>query len=112
MASHTCHADNCRAECPPQYLCCRKHWSMVPQPMQLLVYTHYRRGQCDDMNPSVEWWQAAMTAVLWVATKEQQPLDVVKRELRGCLLSVFAAYERRLEVVDAAMARRREERRV
>jgi hypothetical protein len=68
--AHHCHATGCRYQCPPEKLMCWKHWSKVPVELQRAVYRHYRRGQCNDMNPSREWVDAALAAIRAVAEKE------------------------------------------
>lgn len=68
--SHTCHARECQKEVPPVMLMCRRHWAMVPKDIQRRVWAHYRRGQCDDKNPSREWIDAANDAITAVAEKE------------------------------------------
>ena len=68
--SHTCHARRCNTPCPREHLMCLRHWKMVPRKLQRAVWAHYRPGQCDDMNPSEEWHQAADAAIRAVAEKE------------------------------------------
>jgi hypothetical protein len=60
---------------------CLKHWKMVPYQTQLAVLEHYRRGQCDDMRPSKEWFNAANLAVAQVAQQEGAPMSKHHREL-------------------------------
>jgi hypothetical protein len=79
--SHTCHATLCRSPCEPRKLMCLKHWKMVPYQTQLKVLEHYRRGQCDDMRPSKEWFNAANLAVAQVAEQENAPMSKHHREL-------------------------------
>ena len=54
---------------------------MVTTATQRAVLAHYRRGQCDDMRPSKEWFDAANTAVAEVARAEGQPMSIRHREL-------------------------------
>jgi hypothetical protein len=43
---------------------------MVPRHIQQAVWAHYRVGQCDDMDVTREWLQAAEAAIGSVAKKE------------------------------------------
>jgi len=43
---------------------------MVPADIQRRVWSTYRPGQCDDMNPSEEWHKAADAAIESVAKQE------------------------------------------
>lgn len=70
---HHCHAVRCSKLCHPRFLMCGRHWRLVPAYLQLLVWKHYRDGQCDDKQPSYEWCVAADAAVAAVARKENQP---------------------------------------
>ena len=75
---HTCHAISCKTEVPPTMFMCRRHWFMVPKPLRALVWKHYRPGQCDDKQPSKEWFDAANRAVKAVLAKEREA--VAKRD--------------------------------
>lgn len=66
---HTCHIPNCTAAVPPERLMCVKHWRMVPRDLQRDVWRHYRKGQCDDKNPSTAWLNAAHAAIAAVENK-------------------------------------------
>lgn len=68
--AHHCHARGCTKEVKPELLMCLRHWKMVPRPLQLEVWKHYRPGQCDDKNPSEAWHKAADAAIAAVAAKE------------------------------------------
>lgn len=70
--THHCHAVRCMTPCKPQFLMCGRHWRMVPAFVQVLVWQHYRDGQCDDKSPSYEWCVAADAAVAFVARREGQ----------------------------------------
>jgi hypothetical protein len=54
---------------------------MVPKAQQEAVLRHYRRGQCQDMRPSPEWFAAAKMAVALVAQQEGKPMSKHQREL-------------------------------
>lgn len=69
MSSHTCHAIGCKKYCKPEHLMCSKHWAMVGLKNQIAVYKNYRPGQCDDKQPSKEWFNAANAAIEEVASK-------------------------------------------
>jgi hypothetical protein len=55
---------------------CRRHWAKVPLTLQRMVHAKYRRGQCDDKQPSREWHQAASAAIASVALQEGYPIGV------------------------------------
>jgi hypothetical protein len=71
--THHCHAHGCQVPTRPELLMCRRHWFMVPRPLQQAVYATYRRGQCDDKRPSREWFEAAAAAIGFVVIKENHP---------------------------------------
>jgi hypothetical protein len=54
---------------------CKPHWFLVPRAMRSRIWEAYRAGQCDDMNPSLEYCQAAKEAVIAVATREGREPD-------------------------------------
>lgn len=72
MSLHTCHARGCRTPVKPEMLMCVRHWRMVPKDVQRKVRKHYRHGQCDDMNPSLEWHAAANEAIRAVFNREAE----------------------------------------
>ncbi len=77
---HRCHARGCTARTPPEKLLCPKHWRMVPAIIQRDVYAHYRPGQCDDKQPSVEWHRAADAAIGHVAVQEKRVFTLAERD--------------------------------
>jgi len=48
---------------------------MVPKAIRDRIWRAYRQGQCDDMNPSKEYCEAAKAAVIAVAFKEDKIPD-------------------------------------
>jgi hypothetical protein len=76
---HHCHAKGCLVETKPELLMCLKHWRMVPKSIQDRVWAHYRRGQCDDKNPSAEWHKAADDAIAVVFKKEQEIAELRRK---------------------------------
>lgn len=68
--SHTCHAKGCRREVRPSLLMCLAHWRLVPKPLQLAVWKHYRPGQEITKDPSEEYLAAMRTAIEAVARIE------------------------------------------
>ena len=48
---------------------------MVPKSIRDRIWTTYRAGQCDDMNPSAEYCRAARDAVIAVALREGRTPD-------------------------------------
>jgi hypothetical protein len=62
---------------------CLKHWRMVPKDRQRDVWRHYRRGQCDDKQPSREYLAAANAAIRAVEEK------LLRRAERSDSLQLF-----------------------
>ena len=79
--AHSCHATDCTTPVPPEMWGCRRHWFMVPKPIRDRIWSAYRAGQCDDMNPSADYCQAARDAVVAVATKEGRVPDTTLYDL-------------------------------
>ena len=79
--AHTCHATACSAHCRPEHLMCPRHWATVSPATQRAVLTHYRHGQCTDMRPSKEWFDAANLAVAEVAEIFGMPMSRRHRQL-------------------------------
>lgn len=80
--SHTCHAADCSREIKPEMLMCSIHWNKVPRPVQLQVWATYRKGQCDDWQPSAAYCDAAKSAVVAVAKAEGKELPADHPNLR------------------------------
>jgi hypothetical protein len=59
MIEHRCHALGCNVPTKP-----------VPRDLQHAVWAAYRRGQCDDKQPSRAWFYAAKAAIDAVAQAE------------------------------------------
>lgn len=72
---HKCHATGCGMPVPPVMFMCKPHWFRVPKPMRDRIWATYRAGQCDDMNPSDAYCEAAKAAVIAVAKKEGKAPD-------------------------------------
>ena len=79
--AHHCHATGCPVTVPPEMLMCRRHWFMVPRTYRERVWATYRRGQCDDMNPSGAYCEAARAAVVAVAEREGVTPDTALYDL-------------------------------
>jgi hypothetical protein len=54
---------------------CKKHWFKVPVDLRRRIWATYRVGQCDDMNPSKAYCEAARLAVIEVEKKEHMVAD-------------------------------------
>jgi hypothetical protein len=78
---HHCHAKNCPLSCPPERLCCRRHWFMAPKVLRDAVWRHYREGQCDDKNPSEAWHEAADKHLAAVWARELESITTLERAL-------------------------------
>lgn len=74
--AHHCHATDCQIEVPPEMLMCKRHWFMVPYMIRTRVWRAYRHGQCDDMQVTHEYCEAAKAAVITVARKEGKTPNV------------------------------------
>jgi superfamily II DNA or RNA helicase len=77
---HYCHARGCTTQVKPELLMCAKDWKRVPKAIQGAVWDHYRAGQCQDMNPSEKWHQAADAAIGYVAMLDGQKVRAVEAE--------------------------------
>jgi diadenosine tetraphosphatase ApaH/serine/threonine PP2A family protein phosphatase len=74
VSAHLCHAEGCQVEVPPRLLMCRRHWRMVPPPLQDAVWANYRRGQERRKDPTPEYMAAARAAIEAVAEREGRAL--------------------------------------
>lgn len=72
---HTCHVPHCGKTVPPERLMCLAHWRMVPASLKRGVWTHYRRGQCDDKQPSAQYVAAAREAIAAVQSKLEDKVN-------------------------------------
>lgn len=79
--AHTCHATGCERRVPPVMFTCRPHWFSLPKPMRDAIWRTYRLGQCDDMNPSVAYCEAAKAAVIFLARKDGRTPDTALYDL-------------------------------
>lgn len=67
-----CHARGCKAQVPPAFFMCAKHWRMVPKTLQNQVWEHYNPGQ-EQGNADVtqEYCRVTDEAIKVVWEKEQ-----------------------------------------
>ncbi len=70
VMTHQCHAVGCSETVPPAKHMCARHWRMVPEVVQKLIWRHYRQGQEIDKRPSVEYLATAFVSISCVALKE------------------------------------------
>lgn len=68
--NHTCHAIGCKTKTKPEIFMCLKHWRMVPNNLQLMIWRYYRPGQCDDRRAFLEYCYTAKQAICEVGTLE------------------------------------------
>lgn len=54
---------------------CGPHWRRVPAVIQIRVLRTYRVGQCNDLNPSEAYLDAAKAAVIAIAELEKRDPD-------------------------------------
>jgi hypothetical protein len=71
--SHHCHARGCDAKTAPKLFMCRRHWAMVPKPLQDAIWANYVPGQERRKNPTMAYLEAAMEARNAVAEAERAP---------------------------------------
>jgi hypothetical protein len=82
--THLCHAQGCQVEVPPKLLMCKRHWRMVPKPLQEAVWATYRPGQERSKDPTREYLQNAAEAIRAVAEKERRrQSDLFKQARHG-----------------------------
>lgn len=77
--THHCHALECTVPVPPELLCCRRHWFMVPVALRVQVMRTYRKGQCRDKRPSAAYCEAAADAIAHIAELEKREPAAVAR---------------------------------
>ena len=70
--AHTCHATKCKVNVPPEMFMCKSHWFVLDRGRRNLIWATYRRGQCDDMNPSKEYCLAAKEAVIYIYSQQRR----------------------------------------
>lgn len=61
---------------------CFVHWRLVPLELRRRIWKYYRPGQCDDMNPSKEYVQAAKAARDAVSFFERSKAGKIQHEPR------------------------------
>lgn len=64
---HTCHWPGCTAQVPPAMWGCRKHWYTLPASLRAQVWSTYRPGQEDDLDPSSAYVEVARRVQRWIA---------------------------------------------
>jgi hypothetical protein len=72
MIEYTCHAIHCIVKVAPKLFMCKKHWAMVPDYLQQLIYQTYRSGQEKDRRPSRVWLKYAKQAIACVTREEKK----------------------------------------
>jgi hypothetical protein len=102
--SHHCHARGCKTAVRPELLMCFPHWRQVPVKIQRAVYATYRRGQCDDKQPSEAWHEAAGAAIGYVATLEGH--GAVRSEIKALVAAGYREWviEQMMVRLDATRA--------
>jgi hypothetical protein len=56
---------------------CPEHWAKLPQPVQRLIWHHYREGQEIDKSPTVDYIAAAFVAISLVALEEKKRMPTL-----------------------------------
>lgn len=72
-----CHALGCQKEIKPSVLMCSNHWRKVPDDIKDDIWKYYRRGQEIDRKPSIDYLDAALSAVHAVAKIEGLECDTM-----------------------------------
>lgn len=72
---HTCHAIACEIPVKQEMFMCRRHWFMVPLKLRNRVWATYHDGQCDTLDPSSAYCQAAKASVIAVAEAEGREIN-------------------------------------
>lgn len=73
-ASPTCRADNCEMPRRRDQIMCRKHWAMVPKPIQDAVYGAY--SPAAGFRQSAAWAAAVQTAIASLRPAGSQELPL------------------------------------
>jgi len=63
LIPHECHARGCRALTPRRWLCCPRHWRMIPKTLQDAVVAAYEPGQHRSARVTLEYLRAARAAL-------------------------------------------------
>lgn len=82
---HTCHAWDCNTRCAPKFLMCPRHWRMVPELLQALVWKSFNPAQCADVKdrpaPTGAWHIAADACIIAVWLQEKRGRDIPEEML-------------------------------
>ena len=68
--SHECHWPSCGKQVPPAMWGCREHWFKLPKAIRDQIWRAYRPGQERDFNVSDEYFEAARSAQIWIASAD------------------------------------------
>ena len=75
---HKCHATGCTVQVPPRMLMCKRHWKMVPFPVQTEVWKYYQPGQEVTKDPSEAYLNAMRAAIEAVEVAEGRRRESVE----------------------------------
>lgn len=64
---HHCHWPDCDKSVPPAQWGCKKHWFMLPKPLQRRIWDTFRPGQEESKTPSRAYVEAARDVQAWIA---------------------------------------------
>lgn len=64
---HACHWPGCTRQVPPAMWGCKQHWFRLPENLRDLIWSTYRVGQEERMDPSAEYLAAADAVQRWIA---------------------------------------------
>lgn len=77
--AHACHWPGCSAQVPPALWGCKPHWFLLPKAIRDDIWSHYRPGQEERLDPSAQYLRAADNAQAWIRDHLEQEA-VQKRE--------------------------------
>lgn len=64
---HGCHWPGCTAQVPPAMWGCKKHWYRLPHKLRMLVWSAYKPGQEERLDPSPRYIRVANKVQAWIA---------------------------------------------
>lgn len=68
---HTCHWPECKKQVKPAFWGCAHHWFKLPKNLRDWIWSTYRPGQEEELNPTQAYLEAASAVQKWI--REQSP---------------------------------------
>lgn len=72
---HTCSVWWCEAPIAAKMAMCKKHWNMVPKPLQRAIWSLYVPGQEQRLDFSPQYIETLLAAVMVVHSLETQTVE-------------------------------------